>query len=126
MNIYNSLINYNTTLIEKNKISFKGENNTDRQIFQKLNDINEDLEALKLVRSLKDVNVPLDEKGNHIVHIVSKKGFYETLRQLLMNPRKARESVNLRGENGATPLAVAGNEKSQKKEGAPWTDGTPS
>ena len=72
MNIYNSLINYNTTLIEKNKISFKGENNTDRQIFQKLNDINEDLEALKLVRSLKDVNVPVDEKGNHIIHIVSK------------------------------------------------------
>ena len=114
MNIYNSFINYNTTLIARNKISFKGENNTDIQIFQKLNDINEDLEALKLVRSLKDVNVPLDEKGNHIVHIVSKKGFYETLRQLLMNPTKARESVNLRGENGATPLAVAGNKKIAK------------
>ena len=99
---------------QPNTINFQA--NTDEycintQLFDKLNSINNDMEALQFLRTLDDTKTPIDKNGNHIIHIIARKGFYESLRQLLLNPRKADEIVNIRGANGITPLAVASNEK---------------
>ncbi len=107
-----NITNYSVNPLKyKKAISFTSlnEKNTyvDEKIFNTLQNIKDDKSALVYVRSLKDTISPVDKEGNHIIHQVVKSDFYETAKQMLLNPSKAETMLKLRGADGKTPLAVA-------------------
>lgn len=92
-------------------INFKSQN---RELFSELKRIENDKEALLFIKRQQDLITPVDKDGNHIIHIVTQKGFYETLKQMLINPKKSVELLKQRGEDGKTPLAMSPNDKISK------------
>ena len=83
----------------------------DEKVFDTIRGIKDDKSALMYVRSLRDTVAPVDKDGNHIIHQLVISDFYETVKQMLLNPSKAKELLDLRGADGKTPLAVAQSEK---------------
>lgn len=104
------MLHINNHLASRN-INFKSEKNS---LFTQLERIDNDRDALLFIKKQQDILSPVDEKGNHIIHIITRKGFYETIKQLLINPKRAQELLNLRGEDGKTPLAMSPSEKISK------------
>lgn len=100
----------NNYLTSKN-VSFKSDY---KSLFYLLEKIDNDRDALFFLRSQKDLITPVDENGNHIIHIITKKGFYESIKQMLINPKRAQEFLRQRGEDGKTPLAMSPSEKISK------------
>ena len=94
--------------------SNKGDVYIDEEIFSTLRNFKDDIDALKYVRSLPDIVEPIDNNGNHIIHQLVLSDFYESVKQMLLNPSRAKELLDLRGKDGKTPLAVAQSEKLAK------------
>ncbi|MCM1003877.1 MAG: AAA family ATPase [Candidatus Gastranaerophilales bacterium] len=108
------ILNNYTSSTNIKKTNFKANNTTDSELFRVLNRFNDEKSALLFLRQQTDLISPVDINGDHIIHTIVKKDFFETLKQLLQNPKKARELLELRGKDGKTPLAVAQSVKAAK------------
>lgn len=96
----------NNYRIYTTQINFKGNENRP-EIFKKLSEVENEKSALMLIRQQSDLINPVDTNGDYIIHAVAKKDFFETLKQMLQNPTRAGKMLELKGEGGKTPLAVA-------------------
>lgn len=104
--------NYVGNVINK-KPNFRS-NQTNTEVFQTLENLKDEKAALLFIRKQQDLVTPTNTNGDHIIHIIVKRDFFETLKQLLHNPERAHEMLELRGEGGKTALAVAQSGKSAK------------
>lgn len=98
---------------QRKALNFK-QNNKQSDIFKALENLKDEKTAILLIRKEPDLITPVNDKGDHIIHIVAKKDFFETLKQMLFNPAARKELLELRGEGGKTPLAVAKSSKSAR------------
>ena len=103
---------YSPNIIKKSP-NFKA-SDPNSEIFNTLESLKDEKSALLFIRKHNDLTNPVDTNGDHIIHFIVKKDFFETLKQMLHNPERARELLDLRGEGGKTPLAVAVSGKSAK------------
>lgn len=107
------IINQISYIQNKKTFNFKS-NNNDSPLFRKLKNLSDESSVLLLIRDEKDLITPVDSEGDHIIHFIVKRNYFETLKQLLQNPKIAEEMLEQRGKDGKTPLAVAPNTKIAK------------
>lgn len=107
------LSNYTTNKI-KYSLSFKS-SNAEQYPFNMLMNVNEnERSVLNFVTNCdasKLVSL-VNNDGDHFIHIVVKKDYFEVLKYILLKPKNARELLELRGQEGKTPLAVATSPRS--------------
>ena len=103
---------------KSNRVTFRGTSEPsarlDQPLFDSLNKIDDDKNALMFIRQLEDLVSPIDKENNHIIHSVTRKNFYETLKYMLLNPKRALVLLELTDGDNKTPLAVTDNLKIAK------------
>jgi len=104
--------NYTRNLV-KIAPNFKADD-TDKEIFRTIKNLENEKDVLLYVRRQHDLASPIDTNGDHIIHVIVKRDFFETLKQILHNPTRAQEQLQLKGEGGKTALALSQSTKTAK------------
>lgn len=107
---------YTTTTVKRPnfKADYNSQYRQDPALFRELDSITDEKSVLLFLKRSPEVYNSVDEKGNHVIHYIVRKNLYETLKQMLINPQKAKTLLEMKGEEGKTPLAVATSEKVAK------------
>lgn len=114
----NTIISRNSLVsAPRTGVTFQGRTETstvlNEELFAELNR-SDDKNALMIVRRLNDLIAPVDLNGDYIIHTATRKNFYETLKYMLLNPKKAAVLLSLTDGEKKTPLAVTDNLKIAK------------
>lgn len=92
--------------------TFKSSEDTENERFlAKLDSITNDRDALVFIKDKQNLETIVGKDGSTPIHKIAKSGFYESMKQLLLNPKKAKIYMELRDFEGRTPLAVANDAK---------------